>query len=468
MKISFRVILVMALAFCFNGGLECAAGVPAPVYKAERCCELCPEARDADRYNTKFLKNSMTLVQGKGDWLFRSRLDLRTNFDTSAHGYRRLRQLHDAFSRHGVEVVLVYQPTRALVHWNKLALAAQISFDFEFARTNYKAMLARFEEIGFRVPDLSVLADEHEEHPFYFRADTHWTPYGAQRTAKIVADAIRRLPAFSGIARREFISKMTGRMVLGSQGVLQDAADQLCGVSRAREYVDRFVTEPKNTSSGDDLFGDGGAPQIVLVGTSHSGLAYNFAGFLQEYLGADVLNAAMPGGGLEGAMVEYLGSDEFRATPPKILIWEFSPLYSLGLDSVYRQLLALLDDGCDDKPLLLSSKALLRPGKQEVLLNAAASMFANREARMEIRFADTSVKNLRADLFYMNGRHESLKFEKPALRDTNGRFIFDLREDGDWAGLTLLSVELEGPEAGGGPQEVELRLCRRKASDARQ
>ncbi|MDR0634809.1 MAG: hypothetical protein LBF91_07515 [Azoarcus sp.] len=460
----WKVLPLSVLAFAF--GLARAAGVPAPVYEVEGCCALCPEARDARRYDTGSLKNSVTLVEGEGDWLFRSRLDLRTDFGTSAHGYRRLRKLRDAFVRRGVEVVLVYLPTRALVHRDKLAPAVRAGFDFDFdlALMNYKALLARFARIGFHVPDLSLLADEHEEQPFYFRADTHWTPYGARRTARVVADAVRRLPAFAGIARREFVSRMHGRMVLGSPGVLRDAAEQLCGDSRAREYTDRFVSRPKEIRDGGDLSGSGGTPQIVLVGTGHSGPAYNFAGFLQEYLGADILNAAMPDGGLDGAMVEYLGSAEFRDAPPKILIWEFSQLYGLEMDSVYRQLLALLDGGCDGKPVLLSGKARLRPGKQEVLLNRAASMFTNREARMEIRFADTSVKNLRADFSYMNGRHESLKLAKPALRDTNGRFVFDLRAEGDWADLTLLSVELEGPEAGDEPQEVELRVCRRQAA----
>ncbi|MDR0736854.1 MAG: hypothetical protein LBF51_08530 [Zoogloeaceae bacterium] len=459
--------LALAFVFCVGAKSAHAADVSAPVYKSERCCELCPEVRDASRYDTKFLKGFSVLVAGEGDWLFRSQ-DFRTAFDLSKYGQRRLQQLHGVFAHHGIEVVLVHPPTRALVHRGKVAAPELAGFDFNLALANYKALLARFSKIGFHVPDLSLFVDEHEEQtPFYFHADTHWTPYGAQRTAKVVADAIHRLPAFSSIGRREFVTRITGRMGLSIRPAMRKAVDQICGTSHAQEYADYFVTEPKYASGGDDLFGDSTIPQIVLVGTSYSGLAYNFAGFLQEYLGADVLNTAVPGGGLEGAMVEYLGSDEFRRMPPKILVWEFPRIHDLDMDSVYRQLFALLDGGCDNKVMLLSGKALLRPGKQEVLLNSAANMFTNREARMEIRFADTSVKKLSANFLYMNGRHESLELEKPAWRDTNGRFVFDLREDGDWAGLTLLSVELEGPEAGSGPQEVELRVCRRKTVDAR-
>lgn len=49
-------------------------------------------------------------------------------------------------------------------------------------------------------------------------------------------------------------------------------------------------------------------------------------------------------------MIQYLGSEEFQKNPPKILVWEFSPLYRLDQETIWRQILGLLDDGCDDRP----------------------------------------------------------------------------------------------------------------------
>ncbi|AYC35027.1 alginate O-acetyltransferase [Pseudomonas cavernae] len=462
MKLSRWIALSpLALALGAVGQLRAEDLPGAPSYQAAPCCNLCPAAHDASRYTTDYQKNFITLVQAQGDWLFRSQEDLRTEFDTSALGYQRMQQLHDAFKRRGIELVLVYQPTRGLVNRDKLNPAEKARFDYDRARANYQAMLGRFAKMGYQVPDLSPLTDEHAEQAFYFRGDQHWTPYGAQRTAKIVADKVQQMPAFAGIPKREFVSKVIGRM--GKRGTLHNVAGQLCGSSYAIEYMDQFATEPKGASGGDDLFGDGGNPQITLVGTSHSGQNYNFAGFLQEAIGAEVFNAAFPGGGLEGAMIEYLGSQEFRDNPPKILIWEFSPLYRLDQDSIYRQLLALLDDGCDGKSTVLANQTQLRPGsKTEVLVNSGAKTLANRNGRIELDFPDTSVKTVKASLWYMNGRHESIKLEKPTTADTNGKFVFNLREDKDWAGQTLLSMELEGPESGE-PLEVEAKLCQRQA-----
>ncbi|MCY1351699.1 Alginate biosynthesis protein AlgX [compost metagenome] len=451
----------LALALAGVGQLR-AEGLPAPTYQAAPCCQLCPAAHDASLYTSNYQKNFITLVQAQGDWLFRTQEDLRTEFDTSAVGYQRMQQLHDAFARRGIELVLVYQPTRGLVNRDKLNPAEKARFDYPRARANYQAMLGRFEKMGYNVPDLSPLTDEHAEHAFYFRGDQHWTPYGAQRTAQLVADTVHQMPAFEGIPRREFVSKVIGRM--GKKGTLHNVAGQLCGTSYAIEYINQFATEPKDASGSDDLFGEGGDPQIVLVGTSHSGQNYNFAGFLQEAIGADVLNVAFPGGGLEGSMIEYLGSEEFRNTPPKILIWEFSPLYSLDQENIYRQLFALLDDGCDGKPTVLANTAKVPVGgKREVLVNSGAKALANRNGRIELSFPDSSVKTVKASLWYMNGRHESIKLEKPATADTNGTFVFNLREDKDWAGQNLLSLELEGPEAGGEPLEVEAKLCQRQS-----
>ena len=330
-----HMIKLLSLSGLTLGLLAASQGVradevKAPTFTAEPCCSLCPAAHDAKNYTTRYQQNFTTLVQAQGDWLFRTQEDLRTEFDTTPAGYKRMQQLHDAFKSKGVELVVVYQPTRGLVNRNKLNPAEKASFDFDKALGNYKTMLGRFAKMGYVVPDLSPLTneqlpDELPAHDFYFRGDQHWTPYGAQRTAKIVAAKVKQMPEYAEIPKREFETKRSGRM--GKTGTLHNMAGQLCGTSYAIQYMDQFTTEPKGEAGDGDLFGDSGNPQITLVGTSHSGKNYNFAGFLEEEIGADILNVAFPGGGLEGSMLQYLGSDEFQKSPPKILIWEFSPLY---------------------------------------------------------------------------------------------------------------------------------------------
>ena len=248
---------------------------------------------------------------------------------------------------------------------------------------------------------------------------------------------------------------------MGKTGTLHNMAGQLCGTSYAVQYMDQFSTEPKGEAGDGDLFSDEANPQITLVGTSHSGKNYNFAGFLEQNIGADILNVAFPGGGLEGSMLQYLGSDEFQKTPPKVLIWEFSPLYRLDQEVTYRQMMSLLGNGCEGKPALLSKNTTLKPGTNQLLVNGTNKPLHNANHQIDIRFADPSVKTLQATLWYMNGRHETLKIDKPTTSDTDGRFAFELRTDEDWADQNLLALEIQGPDDAGDAQKVEAKLCTR-------
>lgn len=105
----------------------------------------------------------------------------------------------------------------------------------------------------------------------------------------------------------------------------------------------------------------------------------------------------------------------------------------------------------------------MKPGNNEVLVNGKNGIkdIRNGSNQIDIRFDDTSVKTLQARLWYMNGRHEDLKIEKPETSDTDGRFAFELREDEDWADQQLLALEIQGPEAGTAPQKVDAKVCKR-------
>jgi len=57
---------------------------------------------------------------------------------------------------------------------------------------------------------------------------------------------------------------------------------------------------------------------------------WNFAGFLKEQLHADILNFSDPGQGPFAVMEKYLSSDDFKNTPPRLVIWEMPERYFLS------------------------------------------------------------------------------------------------------------------------------------------
>lgn len=441
---------------------------PSP-FKAEPCCQLCPAAMNPAAYNTKYLDFFNTLVEADNDWLFRTENDLRTEFGPTPFGYQQLKRLRQLLKNKGTELVIVYQPTRGLVHPDKLRPAERQRFDYERARRNYGAALQGFRDQGIWVPDLTTLLAEQSEQPYFFRGDHHWTPYGAERTAREVAKTIKQIPAFADVPRQAYKSQRAG--LLGKRGTLHKAAGSICGTSYADEYVERFVTEPvESTASGDDLFGDQSDPQVVLVGTSNSGEAYNFPGFLQEHLGTEVLNLSLTGGGYDGSLMQYLASEDFHAAPPKILVWEFETHYDLAQEKFYRQVIPLLENGCEGREVALSNSVALRQGATEVLLNGKHKPLQDLRGgdyQLDLRFSDPSIHEMRAVLWYMTGRREQLRLEQSEAIDDGGRFVFHLREGENWSDLTFLSLEVQSPEVmPEGELTVEAKLCKRATADS--
>jgi alginate O-acetyltransferase complex protein AlgJ len=100
------------------------------------------------------------------------------------------------------------------------------------------------------------------------------------------------------------------------------------------------VTSAANPDTEADLFGDADLPNTALIGTSFSRNS-NFAGFLQQALGAPVGNFAKDGGAFSGAANSYLNNPASKETPPKQIIWEIPErdLQSAYVDPIaYRSL----------------------------------------------------------------------------------------------------------------------------------
>ena len=433
----------------------------APEYSVQATGPLCAAAQNPANYNTKYLSFFTTLVQGQGDWLFRTQYDLRTDFGTSQFGWSQLKRLRDALKAKGVELMVVYQPTRGLIDREKLTPEEKAHFNYELAKKNYLAAVDQFRKAGIWVTDLSPLFDEKGvDTDYYFKADHHWTPAGADRTAKLVAETLKQIPAFGDIPKKEYESKVVG--LLPKAGTLHKTAAQFCGTGYATQYVDRYETEAAGDGgSGDSLFGDESNPQVVLVGTSNSGPAYNFAGFLQQHSGAEVLNMAVSGGGFESALMQYMSSKEFHENTPKVLIWEFATHYDMAQASFYRQAVPMVNNGCEGRPKVLKNKIKLKPGANEVLVNSNGLPLRGRDYQVDLRLSDPSIHELKTTVWYLNGRRENFKLEQSDRIDTGGRYAFELRNEADWADLNMLALEVHSPEPM--PQElsVDVSVCAR-------
>ncbi|WP_235937751.1 alginate O-acetyltransferase AlgX-related protein [Marinobacter caseinilyticus] len=441
-----------------------------PEYSVESHTGLCPMASQSVAYDTGYLKNFNVLVQGQDGWLFRSEAELPEQFGPSEEGLRHL----ERFARYlkqaaGTELVLVFQPTKGLVHPDKLPESSAVTFSWPYARSNYLDALAKFRQVGLVVPDLGpLLGEQAQENAYYFKRDHHWTPYGARRTAQIVADRVRQMSTYQSLSQQAFTTRRIG--LIRKEGSLQDAARRICDQAWPSQYVDEYRTELEGGLSGGEesaLFGDESLPPITLVGTSNSKGAqdYNFVGSLQEFLGVEILNMAVAGGSYDGSMFEYLMSDSFRESPPKIIIWEIPAYHTLDSGEFYRQIVPMVSNGCEGREPVLQKTMAVKAGTNEVLYNGGGEFLElpSDQYLVDLQFSDPSVKEVDAFIWYVFGRKDRVDLEYGARVETTGRFMFELPAGPSWNEELLMSLDLElEPAQVSEGMTVTAKVCRRQ------
>lgn len=470
------------------------SATPPPVYEVTPCCALCPQAADPDAYaGSSYLQEFRVLQQGRNGWLFRTQIDLATQFEISDPSVAELARLASAMRARGSELVIVLQPPRGLMDADQLGEELRAGYDIDTARRQFATALSRIRSAGVTVPPLDSLVDEHKGYEYFFRRDHHWTPAGAEATARLVADTIRAMPAFADVPRQRYRTRVSA--LIGKPGTLQKVASQICGGVYSMQYLTGYVTEPDTetgrgasapadaaaallgeaaTQSGDGGLGllddgsgnDAGVPQIALVGTSNSDAkgGYNFGGYLQQHLGADLLNVALSGGSFDGSLLRYLPSPAYQQHPPKIVVWELPWHNWPGRDKnpyrTFRQALPLVHDGCRGRPATIERRVDLQAGENELLFNSGAQPLQGGRYWLDLQFSDPAIKDLLAMVWYYTGQKETLKLHFNSYVDNGGRFVTELRRNrADYARATLMGATLTLPSAPARPLSVDVRLC---------
>jgi alginate O-acetyltransferase complex protein AlgJ len=219
----------------------------------------------------------------------------------------------------GIDLVIALIPAKARVYREHLGRYTLPTH----AKNRYHAFRQELLALGVNTPDLlTPLLEAKSQEPVFLRTDTHWRPFGARVVAKELAAVSQRVGNTPFTSQtfdaREHVGDLMNFIPLGSwQGRLGPAPDLLR----------QETTLGQETATSLGLFETISVP-ITLVGTSYSANPlWNFAGALQQELGADVLNAAQEGRGPMLPMLDYLENDAFRESPPEVVIWEIPERY---------------------------------------------------------------------------------------------------------------------------------------------
>lgn len=430
------------------------------------CHALCPAVADPAAYDTSYKRLFLHLVDGHDGWLFRSNTELSETFGPEPEGFAEIARLARALKARGVRLMLVYVPTRGLMHHHRLP--ADYPYDPQRAIADYARVLEQFRRAGLLVPDYASLVRDGEEiENFYFRRDHHWTPVGARRVAAVVDSFMRQQPWFTSLPTRAFTTEVSG--LIGSPGTLARAATQICDIHYPDQYTRGYRTFPTEAASSEDLlFGDTGGPPIVLVGTSFSKGAtdYNFAGFLSELLSVEVANEAVAGGSFSGAMDQYLHSESYRSDRPQLLIWEVPAYHTLGDRDFYQRMVPAALGGCGDDALI-SRTTTIEDGTTELLANATDGRILPLDGAshlLEIQFDAPTLREFELRFWYVNGRSKDVRLKRSERIENSGRFYVELPRGEFWSDRVFLSVNLMNlPETGVDQivgRRVTTRICR--------
>lgn len=364
-------------------------------------------------------------------------------------------------AKSGTKLVVVVPPPRALSGFAHLPAYArsQESIDSGARMRIYLSLLDRLRNAGPIVPD--ILAEARRQHVSFDRltspSDLHWSTTGAWVTSLAITRSITPHKLKDGVPP-----------LVGTPGIVNGDSytallNKICGTNAAGQAVRSFtLAEPEAESGGDllggdDLLGGGGSKPpsgIVLVGTSFSALThrYSFTPFIERYTGMPTLNLAIAGGGPLTSLKQYTESEDFRASKPKFLIWEFtsSGIPDTGFSSERG---GILRGACAASYPIKTLP--FRAGMKPVVTAAdiARATSGDQPVQLELRSDNAAFKAFTVYYDYADGRQESIDLDTRRATTMDANYTLVLPDD--HALISGISVVNDDPMTG----QMTARLC---------
>lgn len=421
-----------------------------PVYQAEPCCQLCPDAL-ADT-------PASGLQEGRDGWLFPAPSRPVTALLKQSERFRLMSLFVRQMAAKGSHIMLVMTPPRTLIYaerqQNQSANAVTLN--------EYRQTLAGFRRAGFLVPAYDNLRQPETGaagESFFFKRDLRWTSAGARQTAQMVATEIRKLPLFQQLPEQRFVTRPQGWLKIN--GALNHQSQTLCGGQRYPvEYTPHFMTKAVSINSGTSAAME---EDILLIGSSQSvDNGFNFNGFLQQELARNVVNHTAADGDSSVAWMNLLMSASYQQNPAALILWEMPYEHSALSTSMLRQLIALADNGCESRAVLGQTVQTFQGHKLEDLV-FSERLLQQRPGELifDMTFSDPAIKQLQLTVWYSDGGKSDFEINRTGQIHDNGRFSFVLGNADDLQQQRFfVSLDLMLPEAARGKTSVTTRVCR--------
>ena len=313
---------------------------------------MCDAAFDPEAYP----KPGMRVIEANTGWLFRQEeLSLHYQFPDD-EVYPFVSRLTERLSQTGTRLTVLISPPRLVLA--REHLASLEGYDRDVVKgvlIQYLNMQRRLQENGALTPDILEEANlqgipwDQLADP----ADLHWTPTGAKMTADAIARITDRDPRTKDAQPVKYVMSRVNEPLPVSG--YYDILNSICGEDFPFPTIRPFAP-PERIASSSALMSEQKNLSAVIAGTSFSALdhRFNFAGFLGESTGLEVVNVSLAGGGPLQALGQYISSGSLERDKPAFLIWEMSPTGLPARDDL-NQLNGYLQADCG-KPIKATRK----------------------------------------------------------------------------------------------------------------
>lgn len=425
----------------------------------------CKALSDPTAYETgKISEGYHYIVPGKDGWLFRTGQDFTSDFSISPKVKSRFKDIQDTLAKKGTDIIFVTIPTRGIVASDYVVSGNPLAegFDPKQAKASYAAMIADAQASGLNFVGIT---DYKGGEDFFFKSDHHWSSGGARQMAAKVAAFAKTLPSYKKLPKVPFATTSKGTEDLDT--TFASPIEKLCGVKLPKAVNPFFETSPIQTQNESALFGDQPAPEVVLVGTSNSKSGEfhpNFDGFLKEYLQADLINEAITGGGLDDSILNYLTSDAYTKSPPKLIIWEIPGYYNFreknSQSSVFNKAIPAAAGDCGNSALASSGSISLDAPEVPLFKGLTKKALTHQNAYFALDFSESVKKpNFALSLKDSTGKQVyKIKIKRSSRFTPNGHFFYAFLES-KIAYTDSITLEIPKDMQKG---TVQARICARK------
>ncbi len=389
------------------------------------------------------------LVEGKDGWIFRTKTDFTDNFKMNSALKERFTRLQKALKNQNIELVIALLPTRGMIHRKMVDYPR---YDADVAIKSHDELLEGVKEVGIPI---AAVEDFETPQDFYYKRDHHWNASGAKLMAEKVAVEVKKLSVYADIPKIPYKTESADTLV--HKGTFTSFVNKTCSLSIKDETVPAYKTFEVGKSEVEDLFTDKKKADIVLVGTSNSTQVAshaNFDGFLKEYIGADVENLSVSGGGVDTAMLRWFNSEKYKEHKPKIVIWEVPVYQNFKGSPFYRQAIPAVYGDCVGKEVL-NEEVLIEKGRFNILESILKKEITAKNHYLKLKFTDFEGRKFRLTTNYQDGKKDPFGFRRSKFFEPDGVFFLEFDQGNESSVSSIEGVMPKGTKG-----KVRISVCR--------